>query len=125
MKPLPRISESEWPVMEVVWDKAPVAAADIINQLGRQMNWKHQTIRTLLARLVKKGAIAFEPEGNRYLYRPLIRRLELVQAESESFLQRVFAGAAQPLLVHFARRARLSDDEIRELQAILKRESRK
>ncbi|HEY5792833.1 MAG TPA: BlaI/MecI/CopY family transcriptional regulator [Chthoniobacterales bacterium] len=125
MKPLPRISESEWSIMEVVWSEAPVAAAEIIEALGKSMNWKHQTIRTLLARLVKKKALAFEPDGNRYLYRPLVKRADLVQAESDSFLRRVFAGAAQPLLVHFARKAKLSDEEIRELQEILARGSGK
>lgn len=119
MKNLPGISESEWIVMEVAWESSPVTAAEIIRRLAEQMRWKHQTIRTLLARLVKKGVLAFEQDGNRYLYRPLVRRGDCVRQESESFLNRVFGGAAQPLLVHFASKAKLSKDEIRELKRIL------
>ena len=120
MKRIPRISDSEWTVMEAVWNSAPVTAAELIEQLGEPMKWKHQTVRTLLSRLVKKGALAVEPSGNRYIYRPLLERSEGVRQESESFLNRVFAGAAQPLLVHFAQRAELSKAEILELKRILK-----
>ncbi|HEY8901885.1 MAG TPA: BlaI/MecI/CopY family transcriptional regulator [Chthoniobacterales bacterium] len=119
MKNPPKISESEWSVMEIAWESAPVAAAEIIERLAQRMKWKHQTIRTLLARLVKKGALASKPDGNRYLYHPLVRREQCVHSESESFLNRVFGGAGKPLLVHFATKADLTKEEIRELKRIL------
>jgi BlaI family penicillinase repressor len=125
MKRIPRISESEWTVMEVVWTSAPVTAAEIIEQLGKPMKWKHQTIRTLLARLVKKGALSPEAEGNRYLYRPLFTRDECVGVESDSFLKRMFGGATQPLLVHFASRGELTREELAELKRILNQKGSK
>src|SRR5690349_7129336 len=63
-----RISEAEWQVMQVVWDRAPVAAAEVIKRLEGQSGWNHRTIRTLLNRLVKKDVLSYRVDGNRYLY---------------------------------------------------------
>ncbi len=111
--------------MELVWSTSPITAAEIIERLGAPMNWKHQTVRTLLARLVKKGALSSEADGNRYLYRPLFTRDECVGVESESFLKRMFGGATQPLLVHFASRGELTKEELNELKRILNRKDPK
>ena len=78
------------------------------------------TVRTLLTRLVEKGALkVVEQEGSPRLYAPAVKRETCVKAESESFLGRIFQGAAKPLLVHFARNARLTPDEVRELKKLL------
>jgi BlaI family transcriptional regulator, penicillinase repressor len=116
----PKISESEWAVMEVLWDHAPRTASEIAKTLREKTSWAENTVRTLLTRLVEKGAlkIADEP-GSPKLYSPAVKREACVRAESESFLERIFQGAAKPLLVHFAKNARLTPDEVRELKRIL------
>ena len=116
----PKISESEWAVMEVLWDDSPRTASEIAKTLRGATSWAENTVRTLLTRLVEKGALEIQdPSGAPKLYRPAVPREACVRAESESFLGRIFQGAAQPLLVHFARNARLTPEEVRELKRIL------
>jgi BlaI family penicillinase repressor len=81
--------------------------------------WSHRTIRTMLARLTEKGALAATAEGNRYVYRPLVTRQKCVREESRSFLEKVFAGDAAELLVHFVRDARITPQQIDELKRLL------
>ena len=116
----PKISESEWAVMEGVWDNSPRTASEIAKSLRGTTSWAENTVRTLLTRLVEKGALEVQtPAGGPKLYSPAVNREACVRAESESFLGRIFQGAAQPLLVHFARNARLTPEEVRELKRIL------
>lgn len=115
----PQISDSEWEVMNVFWEQSPLSAAEVVEALAERMHWHPKTVKTLLGRLVRKGALRFRAEGNRYLYRPAFAREQMVREESRSFLQRVFGGDASPMLVHFVKEAELSDAEIEELKRIL------
>lgn len=116
----PNISESEWAVMEVLWERSPQAASVVAKALHESTGWAENTVRTLLTRLVEKGALKIvEPGPTPKHYAPAVSRESCVKAESESFLDRIFQGAAKPLLVHFVRDARLSRDEIRELKTLL------
>ena len=121
MSKTPRISETEWEVMKVVWAKSPIPAQEIIEVLTRQDEWHPKTVKTLLNRLVKKRALGFRKEGRAYLYRPLVKEGDCVAAASESFLGRVFGGSLQPMLAYFADTKKLSTEEIAELKRLLKR----
>jgi BlaI family penicillinase repressor len=121
MSETPRISETEWEVMKIVWSQAPCSAAEIIDALKQEdPSWHPRTVKAFLNRLVKKEALGFSKEGRAYVYRPLARREECVDAASESFLERVFGGSLEPMLAHFVQRDKLSPDEIRELRRLLK-----
>jgi BlaI family transcriptional regulator, penicillinase repressor len=113
------ISDAEWQVMQVVWKRKATTAAGVIADLAATSDWRHRTIRTLLARLVDKGVLAAQADGNRYLYRPLVSRSKCVREESHSFLQRVFGGDAGDLLVHFVRGADIAPEQIEELKRLL------
>ncbi len=115
----PRISEAEWEVMEILWKQSPATAAEIIEGLAHA-SWAPTTIRTMLARLVDKKVVAMKKQEGGILFRPLVEREECVQWEGDSFLERVFGGATNPLLVHFVKRAKLTPEEVRELQKILR-----
>jgi BlaI family penicillinase repressor len=120
MRRKPRISETEWEVMKVVWAKAPCSAGEIIQGLTeKDSSWNPRTVKAFLNRLVRKRALGFKKEGRAYLYRPLVREEESVDAASESFLERVFGGSLKPMLAHFVERKKLSADEVRELKQLL------
>ena len=105
--------------MEVLWQKSPQTANEIIESLAHT-TWAPTTIRTLLARLRDKKIVSAEKSVGAVLFRPLLSREKCVQQEGESFLERVFGGATKPLLLHFAAKAKLTPEEVRELQRILK-----
>jgi len=124
MPALPQISDSEWDVMKVIWEAGPLTAGQIVQRLEGQKDWHPRTIKTLLGRLVKKGAVAMEEDGNRYLYRAKVTREACRRYEARWFLSRVFDGAVAPALVHFLKQSDLSKEEIEELKKILEREGK-
>jgi BlaI family penicillinase repressor len=116
----PSISEAEWTLMEALWEHAPQTASEVAKVLAPSTGWAVNTVRTMLSRLVEKGAIlSGENEAGVREFSPAFERDAMVRAESESFLKRVFQGSAQPLLVHFASRSNLSPDEIEQLKQLL------
>ena len=119
MPKLPRISDAEWAVMEVVWSAAPVSASDVVDALADRSGWNPSTIKTMLNRLVKKGALKVQAEGKRYLYRPAVSRQACVRGEGRSFLARVFGGDVAPMLAHFVEDARLTPEQVEQLRKLL------
>ena len=108
-----RISEAEYAVMEVLWDKSPLTAAEVCAVVCEARGWSLATVKTLLGRLVGKGAIKTQPDGRRYLYMPMIARVEYVDGESRRLVDRLFGGRASSLFA-------LSDNDISEIEALLK-----
>jgi BlaI family penicillinase repressor len=120
MKRIPRISETEWELMKIIWAEGPATAATVLERLREQdPEWHPKTCKTLLGRLVRKGALHYEEQGRAYLYRAAYSEAECVAAVSESFLQRVFGGGLKPMLAHFIESRRLSAAETKELRRIL------
>ncbi|HEY1081905.1 MAG TPA: BlaI/MecI/CopY family transcriptional regulator [Prosthecobacter sp.] len=116
----PGITESEWTVMEALWEHAPQTASEVTRTLKASTRWAENTVRTLLTRLTEKGALVTgENSSGTRTYVPSVQREDCVRAESESFLQRVFQGAAKPLLVHFAQNSKLTPEEVKELKKLL------
>jgi len=106
--------------MKVVWAQAPCSAGRIIEELTRRdPTWHPKTVKAFVNRLVRKGALAFRKEGRAYVYRPIAREKDCVDAASASFLQRVFGGSMKPMLAHFVEHKKLSEEEIRELRHLL------
>ena len=126
-KNIPSISDAEWQVMEVVWSAQPepIAANDVVSRLESTTQWKDKTIKTMLNRLVNKGALGFEADGKRYLYRPKVARDACVRVQSRSFLSRVFGGATGAALLHFVEEHDLSPEEIDQLRRGLARRKEK
>ena len=118
--PLPDIAESEWSIMEALWESNPQTASEVTKMLRPTTNWAENTVRTLLTRLVEKGALKTgENTSGTRTYLPAVKREACVRAEGESFMQRMFGGAAKPLLVHFAQNSKLTAEEVKELKKIL------
>lgn len=124
MPQIPVISEAEWKVMKVLWANSPLSAMEIITALAGTKDWHPNTVKTLLSRLHKKGALGVEKHKNLYLYRPLVSEAECVRTESESFLQRVFGGSVKPLLTHFVEKQELSSSDLDELRRILRQKQK-
>lgn len=120
MSSLPRISETEWEIMRVIWARHPISAADIIGTLVEQdSTWHPVTVKTLLNRLVKKRALGFDLHGRSYHYRPLVQEGDCVNAVASSFLERVFEGSLSTMVAHFVENKKLTTKQVRELRKLL------
>ena len=121
MKPGLRISEAEWEIMKAVWKQpAPVLAQDLIQALALHTTWSAATVKTMLNRLVAKGALQYERAGKSYLYTAAVTETDCRAAEADSFLKRVFDGSLSPMLSHFVRSRRLTKKELQTLEQILR-----
>jgi BlaI family transcriptional regulator, penicillinase repressor len=115
-----RISDAEQVVMEVLWDEAPLTAADVAARVDPDRGWSERTVKTLLGRLLAKGVLAHREDGRRYLYSPVVARVDYVATESRRLVDRLFGGRAGPLVAHLAEREAFTPDDIAEIEALLK-----
>ncbi len=112
-------SDAEAQVMQVLWERHPRSADDVVAALASSTDWAEPTVKTLLNRLLNKGAIEAARQGRRYLYSPVLTRQAWTAQQSEGFVQRMFGGRVAPLVAHFSERGRLSEADIAELRRLL------
>jgi BlaI family transcriptional regulator, penicillinase repressor len=114
------ISDAESQVMEVLWrSRGKVPAEDVVAALVSQQQWQEATIKTLLNRLLKKGAVSAEKDGRRYLYSAVLEREHWVSSQSTGMLDRLFGGRVAPLVAHFGKHRRLSKTDIADLKRLI------
>ncbi|MCH1923971.1 BlaI/MecI/CopY family transcriptional regulator [Shewanella sp. C32] len=113
------ISNAELTILNLLWQRAPQSAQEIIEQLASANDWQDKTVKTLLNRLVNKQAIGFDKQGRAYAYYPLIKQSEYQLKESESFIQRLFSGRVAPLVAGFAKQKKLTEQDVNELQQLI------
>lgn len=119
MKELPKISDSEWEIMKIIWQNDSITSTKIINELQEKTNWKASTIKTLINRLLNKEAISFTKKGKEYYYFSIVSEEECIKEESKSFLSKVFNGSLNSMVVNFVKSQKLTKTEIDELKSIL------
>ncbi len=113
------ISKTEFEVLEVIWQQYPVAAVEIISRLNKTKDWHEKTVKTLLNRMVKKGAIGYEKQQRTYFYSPLFEREAYTLKEGKSLIERLFSGRIAPLVAGFAKTDQLSMQDINELKQLI------
>lgn len=120
-----KISPAEWEVLNVLWDQSPATSTEVYAALADHTEWHQKTVSTFLTRLVEKGILRVHRDGRTNVYAPLKTREQCIRAESDSFMQRVFRGSVGPLLLHFVEGAKLTPEEIRDLERLLKQKKNK
>ncbi|HWL51905.1 MAG TPA: BlaI/MecI/CopY family transcriptional regulator [Chthoniobacteraceae bacterium] len=126
MQTPPHLSEAEWQVMRAIWSRTPPSTAqEIVDDLAGATAWSPATIKTMLNRLVRKGALRFEKEGRAYLYTAAFPEEAHRKVASRGFLQRIFDGSLTPMIAHFLETHRLSEEEIGEIEALLEEKKAK
>jgi len=118
-RPMP-ISEAESIVMEVFWSRGALSAEDVFAELERLGKWQEPTVKTLLNRLLKKGALRARKDSRRYVYSPVLTRDEWLSSESHGFLDRLFGGRVAPLVSHFSQHKKLSKKDIEDLKRLIR-----
>ena len=114
-----RITEAEQAVMEALWARSPLTANQVADAVGPARGRPLPTVTTLLPRLVAKQALETEPQGKRFLYRPLIARADYAAGESRRLVDRLFGGSAAGLFAHLAEAEALSDADLSEIERLL------
>lgn len=105
--------------METLWRKAPLTPEEIIAATAKPNDWGPGTVRTLITRLLRKGALAGARQEGAYFYKPLISRADYVQSESQMLLDRLFGGQVAPLVAHFVTQQKLTTADIKKLKRLI------
>jgi BlaI family penicillinase repressor len=113
------ISEAESVVMRALWAAGEATAEELIASVAGPQGWAEPTVRTLINRLLNKGAISAEREGRRYRYRPELAQADWRAEESTSLIERLYDGRVAPLVAHFSERGQLSAEDIAELRRLI------
>lgn len=120
-----RISESEWRIMNVLWNHVAaghtygLALGDIVHQLAEDTDWTNTTIRTLLIRLADKGVVAIDKTTGVYKYMPSVSKEDCVREEIDNFVARVFENSPYKLMASLVKEGNFSERERRKIIQIL------
>lgn len=115
-----RLSDAELELMAVLWRQSPLGTADIIAAAPEHRDWSATTVKTMLARLVEKGALTTKAQGRRFLYSPAIERNAVAADQAGRLVDRLFGGRLSPLVAQLAARRDLTPDDIAELESLVK-----
>jgi BlaI family penicillinase repressor len=116
-----RISDAELDVMEALWAAGqPLTAAEVADRVDADRGWTLATVKTMLSRLVAKGALKHREDGRRFLYSPAIQREAYVGNESRRFVEKLFGGRLSPLVARLAEEDALDAEDIAAIEALLK-----
>ena len=114
------ISESEWKIMRVLWEKPDLTLREITANLG-ESDWSYTTIRTLVTRLLEKGAISADKSSSNFKYYPAVTEDECKRKEMNRFLSRVFDGSVSMLVSTLTKDSNLTEEEQKELMDIIEK----
>ena len=120
-----KLTNSEWQLMNCLWERHPATARGIAERLPEDIKWAYTTIRTLLARLADKGAIREYKEGNTSLYEPVLTRENARRSALKTLVNQAFDGAYGPLMHFLVNDRKLTDEQRRTLAEILDQQSEK
>lgn len=115
------ITPAEFEIMKVLWRRPGLSATDILEALAGERDWTIKTVRTLLSRLVEKGALGAAEDGRSFRYHPKVTEGDFAARETGQFVDRLFDGRAAPLVAQLAESRGLSPEDIAELEALLGR----
>lgn len=120
-----QLSEAEWKVMRVLWERSPANARDVLEGLSASTEWAYTTTKTILGRLVEKGVLAEHKRANTSFYEPLVTRDEARRTAVRNLLDRAFDGTFGSLLHHLADGEKLSKRDREKLREVLDGKGRK
>lgn len=120
-----QLSESEWKVMKVVWERHPASVRDVFEALQGDKGWAYSTVKTMLTRLADKGALEMGKRGNVSLFEPRVSANDAKRSALRTLLNSAFDGTFGSLVHHLFAEEKLSRRDREELSAMLSKESQR
>ena len=114
-----KLGKMEARFAELIWRNAPISSGELVKLCQRELEWKKSTTYTMLRRLCQRGIF----ENREGTVVSLLTREEVLAQQSESFLEETFQGSLPQFLAAFTARKPLTEEEIRELEALIRRSS--
>lgn len=115
------LTRAEWALMQCLWQQGRASATELQKLLEHQQGWAYSTVKTMLDRMVDKGAVTAQREGNVYEYTPRLRRQSAIGRVVDDMFDRVLEGSLSPLVSRLIESRKLSAADVAELRAMLDR----
>lgn len=112
------ISDSEWEVMKILWNKPYLTLKEISNSL-EYTHWGYSTIRTLVTRLKNKGVISADKSGGKFKYYAVVLEEECKKQKANNFIKRIFDGSISMLVSTLVNENNLNEEEYKELMNMI------
>ncbi len=119
MKALPKITEAEWILMKILWEKETLTSPEIIEILKTNSTWSPTTVQTLLSRLVKKGAVGVTKESKSYHYYSIVNEEQYRKEETKTLINKIYNGSLKLFIKGFINDVDLTNEDIEELKKML------
>jgi BlaI family transcriptional regulator, penicillinase repressor len=116
---LVELTEGEWEIMKVVWDKQPCTAGTVQEELGATRDRAYSTVKTTMDRMVEKGLLKIEKIRNLQLFSSCISEVEAKRGEFRKMLKRAFDGALTPMMQFLIEHEGLSKEEASQLRELI------
>ena len=120
-----KLTESEWQIMNALWERHPATARELSERLPEEVNWAYTTIKTMLTRLAAKKAVSERKRANTSVYEPLVSQDNARRSAVHSLLDQAFDGAVEPMLDFLADDRKLTEKQRRQLLRLLQEEDAK
>ena len=120
-----KLSDTEWQIMNALWKHHPASAREMMEKIEKSPDWAYTTVKTMLSRLVAKGAMSEEKQGNTSYYTPLISENKMRRSALRTIIDRVLGGSLEPVMHYLAEERKLSSEERNELIRILEEMNQK
>ena len=117
---LPVLAGQELEIMKVVWDLGPCTVRDVYEMLRTRRQIAYTTVMTTMRILERKGQLKVSRKDRAHVYRPARPRQRVLGEMVQEFVDRVFGGAAEPLVQHLVRDRHLTEDDLRDIARQLK-----
>jgi predicted transcriptional regulator len=116
------LTEQELEIMKVVWTRERATVRDVYEVLLERRKIAYTTVMTMMKILEQKKYLKKSQEDRAYLYRPVKPKSQVIQSMVREFLDRVFNGSAEPLLLHLLEDQKLSEKDLREISRMIRKE---
>jgi len=115
------LSENEWYIMQVLWEKSSASLRELCDALSGSKGWTKHAISSFLKRMLEKGAISVDESGKVKNYIPLWNKEETILEETQSIIERVYKGDLLLMVSNAVKEQKLTKEEIEELKSMLDR----
>ncbi len=121
MGKVPKISNAEWWILKELWKDSPQSAKQLTKELCKRHMWSTRTVKTLIHRLVKKGALSFVDSGREYQYSPAVTEDDCIKSEQLSLRNKLSKASSLKLITSFIEDIDLTHDQIEELRKLIEK----
>src|SRR5262245_27035080 len=121
--PSSTLTEQELEIMKIVWELGSATVREVYEVLLGRRKIAYTTVMTMMKILEQKKHLKKSDGERAYVYRPARPKNQVIKGMVREFVDRVFNGSAEPLLVHLVEDQRLSEKDLQEMARLIRKSS--